>query len=141
MICGLAMLSFFGPDAPSLGVTNGQLQDCPNSPNCVSSTAESEDHSMPPIPFAEDADSAQSELNRLKEVIAANFPRATLITEDENYLRYEFRTFVFRFPDDVEFLAAPEDQLINFRSASRIGKSDLGANRKRMKKISGLMEK
>ena len=141
MICGLAMLSFFGPDAPTLGVTNGKLKDCPDSPNCVSSMAKSEDHAMPPIPFAADADSAQAELTRLEEVIAANFPRATLVTEDENYLRYEFRTFVFRFADDVEFLAAPEERLIHFRSASRIGKSDLGANRKRMKKISGLMQK
>ena len=96
---------------------------------------------MSPILFVSDADSTRSELNRLKEIIANNFPRATLMTEDDNYLRYEFRSFVFRFVDDVEFLAAQEERLIHFRSASRIGKSDLGANRKRMKKISGLMKK
>ena len=96
---------------------------------------------MPPIPLADNEGTAHSELGRLKEIIAANFPRATLITEEGNYLRYEFRTFVFRFVDDTEFLAAPDEGLIHFRSASRIGKSDLGANRKRMKKISGLMQK
>jgi len=56
---------------------------------------DSEDHTLPAIPYSGGAD--QPATNKLKEVIAESFPRATLITEQENYLRYEFRTFVFRF--------------------------------------------
>ncbi len=141
MVVGLAMLSFFSPDAPSLGVSNGQLTPCPGSPNCVSSMVKSEDFAMEPIPFPDAIDSAAEALSKVKQVIAAEFPRATLTQEDDNYLRYEFQSFVFRFVDDVEFLAVPDERLIQFRSASRVGKSDLGINRKRMEKIRQLLAK
>lgn len=36
---------------------------------------------------------------------------------------------VFRFVDDVEFLAYPGEGVIHVRSASRIGRSDLGGGR------------
>ena len=139
MVCGLATLSFFSPKAPALGVSNGQLLECPGSPNCVSSMTNLEDFSMEPIPFPGAEDSAADALNKVKQIIAAEIPRATLTEEDENYLRYAVRTFVFRFVDDVELLAVPEERLIHFRSASRVGKSDLGVNRKRMAKIKRLM--
>lgn len=139
MVCGLAMLSFFSPKAPALGISNGQLSECPGSPNCVCSMTKLEDFAMEPIPFPGEDDSAADALNRVKQIIAAEFPRATLTEEDDNYLRYEFKTFVFRFVDDVELLAVPDEKLIHFRSASRVGKSDLGVNRKRMAKIKRLM--
>ena len=139
MVCGLAMLSFFGPDAPALGVSNGRLSECPGSPNCVSSMTEMEDFAMEPIPFSDSANSPEDEMSRLKQIIAEEFPRSNLISSEDNYLRYEFSTLVFRFVDDVEFLIVPEEKLIHFRSASRVGKSDLGQNRKRMKKIRRLM--
>ena len=41
------------------------------------------------------------------------------------------RTFV----DDVEFFVDAQQKVIHFRSASRVGYSDLGANRKRMETI------
>ncbi len=139
MVIGLAMLSFFGTNAPTLGVSDGQLSECPGSPNCVSSMTKLEDFAMEPIPFSDPANSQSDELGKLKQVIADQFPRASLIDQQEGYLRYEFRTFVFRFADDVEFLAVPEEKLIHFRSASRVGRSDLGLNRKRMAKIKRLM--
>jgi len=40
-----------------------------------------------------------------------------------------------RFIDDVEFLIDEDEELVHFRSASRVGRSDLGVNRKRMSKI------
>ena len=139
MLCGLAMLSFFGPDAPELGVSNGRLSECPGSPNCVCSMTELEDFAMEPIPFSDSANSPEDELSRLKQIIAGEFPRSNLLSSEDNYLRYEFRSFVFRFVDDVEFLAVPEEKLIHFRSASRVGKSDLGQNRRRMERIKQLM--
>ena len=43
------------------------------------------------------------------------------------------------FVDDVEFLLDPANKQLHFRSASRVGYSDLGANKRRMNKIlSGL---
>ena len=73
-------------------------------------------------------------LTRVKEVVASKFPQSILKEETETYLRYEFRSFLFRFVDDVEFLLTPEREL-EFRSASRVGRSDLGVNRRRMQQI------
>jgi uncharacterized protein (DUF1499 family) len=42
---------------------------------------------------------------------------------------------IFRFVDDVEFWIDAKNQVIHFRSASRVGHSDLGANRARMESI------
>lgn len=133
MICGLAMLSYFSPDAPELGVANGQLSPCPDSPNCVSSMTTKDGHFMEPIALG--SESPEASLEKLREIIAGNFPRATLIEQQDDYLRYEFRTLIFRFVDDVEFLLQRQQKVIHFRSASRVGRSDLGQNRKRIAEI------
>ena len=69
-------------------------------------------------------------------VCAARWPRCKIVTRQLNYLHLIFRTPVFRFIDDVEFFADEEARLLHFRSASRVGYSDLGVNRRRMKKLS-----
>lgn len=43
-----------------------------------------------------------------------------------------FVSGLFKFKDDVNFELDDEAKLLHFRSASRVGHSDLGANRKRM---------
>ena len=68
-------------------------------------------------------------------MIAENWSRATLTDEAESYLRYEFTSLIFRFVDDVEFFVDDVGEVIHFRSASRVGYSDLGANRRRMNQI------
>ena len=57
-----------------------------------------------------------------------------IIKKDSNYLHVEFKTKIMGFVDDVEFYF-PEEKLIQIRSASRIGRSDFGVNRKRMESI------
>lgn len=116
----------------NLGLVNGRLPECPASPNCVSTQAPTALHQMPAIPFT---GAAADAINKLKQVIADSFSQADLIEEKERYLRYEFRTFLFRFVDDVEFLVDDDKQLIHFRSASRVGYSDMGTNRRRMTTI------
>lgn len=111
-----------------LGVTDGQLASCPDSPNCVSTQAHDDAHLMAAIPWE---DSTEEAMNRLKEVVQS-FPRTHIVTEKEDYLHVEFQSLIFRFVDDVELWVDPDKQVIHFRSASRIGYSDLGANRKRM---------
>ena len=39
------------------------------------------------------------------------------------------------FVDDVEFLKAEDEGLIHVRSASRVGRSDMNANRTRIEEI------
>ena len=61
--------------------------------------------------------------------------RVTIITQNENYLYAEFTSAMMRFVDDVEFLYDPGQQVVQIRSASSLGKSDLGVNRKRIEFI------
>jgi uncharacterized protein (DUF1499 family) len=42
---------------------------------------------------------------------------------------------IFRFVDDVEFYFPANEPVIHLRSASRIGESDLGVNRRRVEQI------
>jgi uncharacterized protein (DUF1499 family) len=73
-------------------------------------------------------------LARLKQVLL-NEPRTSIVKEEGDYLHAEARSFLFRFVDDVEFLLDADQQVIHVRSASRIGYSDLGVNRRRIERI------
>ena len=137
-IGGLFMLSLSGRVPTNIGHIDGRFAECPESPNCVSTQARQADKQMPPIQFS---GGGEETTKKLKSTIAEKFPRAKLICEKENYLHYEFVSLVFRFVDDVEFLVNDDTKQIDFRSASRVGHSDLGANRKRMKIISTEMQR
>lgn len=115
----------------ALGVTNGKLAACPDKPNCVSSQATENEHKIAPLQFEGEANAAWT---ALKSVVAA-YPRAKVVSEQDNYLRCEFRTWIMRYVDDVEFLMDADQSVIHVRSASRIGYSDLGANRKRIEQL------
>ncbi len=65
----------------------------------------------------------------------SELPRTKIITESENYLHVECTSFLFRFVDDLEILLDDQQKLIHFRSASRVGYSDLGVNRQRVELI------
>lgn len=116
----------------SLGITEGRLQECPKSPNCVSTQAAEPEKRMPVLPFK--GDQKQS-LEKLLMVLN-NMPRTKIVEQKDNYLHVEFKSAFFRFVDDVEFFFDSENGAIQFRSASRTGYSDLGVNRKRMTAIS-----
>ncbi len=67
--------------------------------------------------------------------IASNLPRCSVLEESKNYWHGLIRSRIFRFPDDLEILNLPERKLIQVKSASRIGVSDLGVNRNRVNYI------
>ena len=129
----LFFLSMTSSSPDNLGVNSGRLAPCPDSPNCVSTQANNPEQQMAPIAFNCPPDEM---LKRIKQTIDSNYPRAKLISELDHYLHFEFRSLIFRFVDDVEFLVDDKTSVVHFRSASRVGHSDLGANRKRMKQIS-----
>ena len=83
---------------------------------------------MAPIRYTTSMAEAQQ---RLLTVIQAT-PRTTIIEENRSYLAVVFRSALFRFPDDAEFYFDERNKLIHFRSASRLGREDLGVNRARM---------
>jgi uncharacterized protein (DUF1499 family) len=57
------------------------------------------------------------------------------VTKEDTYIQAEFRSAILRFVDDVEFLFDERTKRLHFRSASRLGYSDLGVNRKRMEEL------
>jgi uncharacterized protein (DUF1499 family) len=106
------------------------LADCPDSPNCVCSEESRPDHSIAPIIFQGEKTAAWSELQSVLKKLGG-----TEVRSGDQYLWYEFRTPLIGFVDDVECRLNPEGQRIEIRSASRVGRSDLGANRKRIEAI------
>jgi uncharacterized protein (DUF1499 family) len=127
----LALLRVLARRPSNLGVRDGRLADCPATPNCVSTFARDGAQHMAALCFAGTAAEA---LRRLQDILAA-MPRARTVTATDRYLHVEFTSHVFRFVDDVEFLIDPENRQVHFRSASRVGRSDLGVNRRRMEAI------
>lgn len=116
----------------NLGVTNGRLAPCRRTPNCVSSQADPADreHYIAAIPFRGDAMAA------VRRAVAA-MPRATVISEKENYLYAEFRSKLLGYVDDVEFFY--DGSAIQVRSASRLGRRDFAVNRKRVERLRELI--
>lgn len=113
-------------------INNGtELAACPNTPNCVSTFSSDTTHGIKPIIYENDANSAMEKLVK----IISMMERTSIINQTNNYLYVEFTSKLWRFVDDVEFLFDVDNKTINFRSASRLGKSDLGVNRKRMEEI------
>jgi uncharacterized protein (DUF1499 family) len=129
----MALLSFPGTRPSNLGVNNGQLAACPNTPNCVSSQASAVDkeHSVEPIAFAGEAKAA---IAKLKTIIEGS-ERTKIVQAGDTYLYAEFASKLMGFVDDVEFYADDSAKVIHVRSASRLGQSDLGVNRKRVEEL------
>ena len=117
--------------------TPTHLQSCPESPNCVSS--ESTDPTNHIDPFNYDG-SDNDVMKRILDVVR-DMPRSTIVESNPKYFRAEFRSTLFRFVDDVEFLINETSGVIHVRSASRVGYWDLGVNRRRVEYIRAQLEK
>jgi uncharacterized protein (DUF1499 family) len=108
-----------------------KLAPCPNKPNCVCSTDSDAEHKIEPFPIKTNV--AQS-LSKLKNLIL-NEPRTEIVESTGTYLHAVYTTAIMRFKDDVEFLVDEKAKNIQVRSASRVGHSDLGVNRKRVEAL------
>lgn len=112
-------------------LAKGRLRACPRSPNCVSSQTTDDARRVEPLVYEGDPVTA---MDRLRRAIVS-LPRARIVTVSDDYLHAEFTSLFFRFVDDVELLIDPERHRVHVRSASRVGYSDLGANRRRVEAI------
>ena len=110
---------------------SGRFAPCPDSPNCVSTQATDAEHGIEPYTFTGSAAAAKSVLLAAIDAM----PRSKIVAETDDYLHVEFRSRIFRFVDDVEFFIDDAGKTVQFRSASRLGYSDMGVNRKRMEEI------
>ena len=87
------------------------------------------EHAIEPLRYTGPSEAAWS---RLVAVVEAT-SNSHIVTHEAAYLRVEFVTPLMRYVDDVEFRLTPE--AIHVRSASRVGRSDLGANRQRVEAL------
>lgn len=128
----LAVSACSNEDPSDLGLTDGnKLRTCPDSPNCVCSDQADSAWAIEPLRLtAKPADAWRALVS-----YATTEPRMRIVERREDYLRIESRTRLLRFVDDVEFHLRPDEQIIAMRSASRIGYSDLGTNRKRLESV------
>lgn len=122
---------FAGKRPQNLGVKDGRLAACPARPNCVSSQANTARQRVMPLQLWGEPGAS---MNRLKKVVY-NMAGTALADEGDHYLHFECASKLLGFVDDLEFLCDPDDQVIHVRSASRLGYSDLGLNRKRVENI------
>lgn len=130
-LLGLAIAARVIRPPTNLGVSNGQLAPCPTTPNCVTSQGDNPEQAIAPLSFTGSAVEAQE---RLRSIVTA-MERSQIVTEEPGYLQVVFRSRVFGFPDDVEFLIVPDRQIVQVRAAARLGWSDLGVNRARVEAI------
>ncbi|WP_372656775.1 DUF1499 domain-containing protein [Hydrogenophaga sp.] len=130
---------FSGKRPADIGITSGRLKPPSNTRNSVSSQAPLyPDHAQKDAaniaPLTLKSGSAEVSIQTLLGVLQA-MPGITVVEQKPDYLYAEAQTRWLKFVDDVEFWLNPERGVIEVRSASRLGKEDLGANRKRIEAI------
>ncbi len=121
---------------PNLGVKDGMLAPLPDSPNAVSSQTDQVDKRVEPFPYSGDLAQTKS----LVKKATAEFGGAQILVEKPDYLHLVFTVSLIPFKDDVEFFFSEKDRVVHYRSASRVGYSDLGVNRKRYERLRNLYE-
>ena len=139
VLASMVLLTSCSGTRPDLGLNNGKLTPCPESPNCVNSQAADEEHYIAPLQFSGTHTEAHE---RLVQIIESE-KRTKILAAEENYIRVEFTSALFRFVDDVEFYVTKAQDgriIIHVRSASRIGYSVQGVNRKRIERIRNMFQ-
>jgi len=114
-----------------LGLEQNSLQQCPDSPNCVTSVASQDDaqHFIKPI----DIQTKKAPFPALEGIIKSQ--GGAIVVNTPTYIYAEFTSDIMRFVDDVEFLLLPQAKHIEVRSASRLGYKDFDVNRERIENI------
>lgn len=126
-------------NAPTdLGVQQGKLKGLSSTDNSVSSQSDLyPDHpqrkysSIAPLALRGDGPATIAKLKGIVE----GMDGAKIVTSAPDYLYAQYTTQLMKYVDDVEFWFDPVANAIQVRSASRLGKSDLGLNRKRIEAV------
>jgi uncharacterized protein (DUF1499 family) len=126
----MPLLSFPGSRPTDIGIRGSRLAPCPVSPNCVCSDDSNTQHGVAPLRLAVTAEGWAAARHAV-----LSLPRTRIVTERSDYLHAECTSAFFGFVDDLELHLRPGEGIIAVRSASRVGYSDFGVNRKRVETI------
>lgn len=113
----LALFHLVGPVPADLGVNQGALAPCPSSAHCARADWSVVD--------------PEAALAALVPVVAAT-PRTEVVEQSAEYLHATASSALFGFVDDLEIYADTAHGLLQARSVSRLGDSDLGVNASRL---------
>ena len=113
----LALFHLVGPLPADLGVHNGALSPCASPAHCARADW-----------AVADPHGALAALVPLNEAT----PRTTIVEQAEGYLHATASSALFGFVDDLELYADPARGVLQARSVSRLGDSDLGVNARRL---------
>ena len=122
----LALFHFVGPMPTDLDIHQGQLSPCESPAHCARLEWERND----PI----------GSLNELAKVIQQT-PRSEIVEQQTNYLHATASSQIFGFVDDLELYADTERSVLQARSVSRLGESDLGVNEQRLGSLEAALSK
>lgn len=115
------------------------LPPCRDTPNCVSSQAPLADQRHYIAPFTISGDPKRA-WEAFRTTLKTH-DRVVITHENEVSLHAEATSLVFRFVDDIDAYLDVEAGLIHVRSASRVGHSDFGVNRRRIESIRTTLRK
>ena len=127
----LALAGCAGAPPAGLGLHHGALAPCPATPNCVSSDATDPEQRVAAFELAAPPPVAWHALRLAVE----SLPRTLVVAQTDEYLHAECTSALFRFVDDLELHRLPDGRTLAVRSASRLGRSDLGVNRRRVEAL------
>jgi uncharacterized protein (DUF1499 family) len=127
VIIAFFVLGYMSKKGEAPGLQAGHLEACISNDNCVlSETIDGKAATIEPLAFTGDKDQFLTKITGAIELM-----QGTIVTQHEDYIAATFTSGIFGFVDDVEFRLT-DDNLLHFRSASRVGKKDFGANKKRI---------
>ncbi len=128
-----SILHFSGNPPANLGVNEGNLSKCPDSPNCVVSQAsDDEEHFIEPLDYGKlDREEAYQAFVKILSVV----PDTEIVEQTDNYIHTESSSKLMGFVDDAEFYFPEDSSVVQWRSSARMGESDLGVNRRRLEQI------
>jgi uncharacterized protein (DUF1499 family) len=117
------------------GVVSEMLRACPDKPNCVNSqTKDDSEHFIEPFVYQKSIPETKEEI--LDYLKSHDFE---VIEVTEDYIYATDTSEYYKFVDDIEFYFL--EDVVHFRSSSRVGYSDLGANAKRIQSIKDYLSK
>ncbi len=111
------------------GLVKGKLAGCPAKPNCVSS----EEGVQP----EKQVKPLSGTLKAAKDAVIAT--GGTITSETDDYVSATYMSKIYKFVDDLELREAGNGT-VHIRSASRVGYSDRGVNRRRVAEIRAAMK-
>ncbi|WP_299262699.1 DUF1499 domain-containing protein [uncultured Psychrosphaera sp.] len=116
----------------ALGLQDGKLAKCSSKPNCASSEyIEDVEHFVAGLDIA-----MPHSIPKIESVITEM--GGVIVNKNDDYVSATFTSATFGFVDDFEVRVDVEQKRLHFRSASRVGYSDRGVNKKRVELFKSL---